>query len=364
MYKIYLDECGFTGEDLFNVDQPIFTLASIDLTEEICNELKSKHFNKVKAVELKHSSLAKRDNSQKMIIELIKDLSVNYPNSIKFSVVHKRYALVSKIVDILVEEVCYENGIDLYKRGANIALSNMLFYLMRSLASEDFFNNTLFNFQEMMRNRTKESYNSFFMPIFNNNFPKELDNSLSLIKDYHMLFGFSELKKISEDILDITLSQTLLLMHEWKIKIPESETIILIHDRSSNMSKNKIFWDKLVSPNSEPKIVGYDIRKMSYPIRINKTNFENSKEFVGLQIVDILAGAISRYFKWIINGKVENDTYGKILDIIMPSFFDFFDGHMLWPRPCVSPQELGTIGTNADDPIEYIVNIQNELSKT
>lgn len=355
MAKIYLDECGFTGEDLFNVDQPIFTLASLNLTEEICQELKEKHFNKVQAAELKHSSLAKRAKQQQMVIELIKDLGLNYPNSIKFVVAHKRYVLVTKIVDILIETVAYEDGIDLYERGANIAYSNMLFYLVRGLASENFFEKFLLSFQVMMRNRTKESYDNFFQSIFNNNFPKELDEFLSIIKMFHIRLGFSELNTIPKNVLDIALSEALILMNEWKINIPESENIILIHDRSSNMAKDKEFWDKLVSPNSEPKIVGYDRRKMSYPIRIEKTNFENSKEFAGLQLADILAGAISRYFKWIINGKDENDEYGKKLSLSMPISFG---GHMIWPSPDVTPQELGTIGTNADDPIEYVANIQ------
>ena len=310
---------------------------------------------------MKHSSLSKRPKQQKMIIELIKDLGVNYPHSFKFTVAHKRYVLVTKIVDILVETAAYEDGIDLYKNGANIAYSNMLFYLIRSLASEEFFNDMLHNFQEMIRIRTIESYDKFFKPLFTYNFPKELDEFLSIIKIYHLRLGFSELQTLPKNALDIALSEALILMNNWKISIPENDNIILIHDRSSNMSKEKEFWDRLVSPDSEAKIVGYDRRKMSYPIRIERTEFENSKEFVGLQIADVLAGAISRYFKWIIDGKDTNDEYGKNLALNMPLSFG---GHMIWPSPHVTPQELGTIGTDADDPIEYVANIQKELSNT
>jgi len=355
MAKIYIDECGFTGEDLFNTDQPIFTLAGLNLTEKICQELKDKHFNKVQAIELKHSSLAKRARSQQMVIELINDLDFNYPKSIKFAVVHKRYALVTKIVDILIETVAYEDGFDLYDRGANIAYSNMLFYLIKGLTSNNYFNEFLLSFQKMMRKRTKESYDNFFRPIFNNNFPKELDELLSIIKSFHIRIGFSELSKIPDNVLDLALSEALILMYEWKTDISESENIILIHDRSSNMAQDKDFWDKLVSPNLNHKIVGYDRRKMSYPIRIEKTYFENSKNFAGLQLADILAGAITRYFKWITNGKDENDEYGKNLSLNMPGSFG---GHMIWPSPDVTPEKLGTIGTNADDPIEFVANIQ------
>ena len=32
--QIFLDESGYTGEDLFNRDQPIFTLASLGVDDE------------------------------------------------------------------------------------------------------------------------------------------------------------------------------------------------------------------------------------------------------------------------------------------------------------------------------------------
>lgn len=189
MFRIYLDECGFTGEDLFNSDQPIFTLASIDLSEEVCLELKDKHFSSIQADELKHSNLARHPKQQEMVVDLIKNLGQSYPKSIKFAVAHKRYVLVTKIVDILIESLAYEDGINLYKDGANIAYSNMLFYIVRNLVSEDFFNNMIFNFQGMIRERTTESYDRFFKPLFETSFPEAVDKLLSLLKGFHIRLG-------------------------------------------------------------------------------------------------------------------------------------------------------------------------------
>ena len=287
----------------------------------------------------------------------MKDLGSNYPNSVKFTVAHKRYVLVTKIVDILIESMAHKDGIDLYKKGANIAYSNMLFYIIRTLVSEDFFNDMIFNFQEMIRTRTVESYDSFFKPLFDNQFPEEVDELLSLLQAFHIRFGYPFLQTLPADVLDIALTEALTLMNEWKINIPESENIILIHDQSSNMAKEKEFWDKLVSPNAPPKTVGYDRRKMSYPIRIEETEFANSRDYAGLQIADILAGAITRYFKWIINGKDENDVYGKKLVSNMP---EAFGAHMIWPSPHVTPDELGTNGNDADDPIDYVLKIRRD----
>ena len=68
MVRIFLDECGFTGEDFFNPDQPVFTLASLNIPEETCQKLKARHFSFVQANELKHSTLARRPKQQDMII--------------------------------------------------------------------------------------------------------------------------------------------------------------------------------------------------------------------------------------------------------------------------------------------------------
>ena len=118
--NIFIDECGYTGEDLFNEDQPVFVLSSTNLSEDVCQDLKGKHFSKVNAQELKHSRLAKNFNQQKMVINLLHDLAA-HSESVKFAIAHKRYILVTKIVDILIEPMAYEDGLDFYKNGLNIA---------------------------------------------------------------------------------------------------------------------------------------------------------------------------------------------------------------------------------------------------
>jgi len=125
------------------------------------------------------------------------------------------------------------------------------------------------------------------------------------------------------------------------------------------MAKQKEIWNELVKPTSQPTIIGYDRRKMSFPIRIKKTEFKNSRDFAALQIADILAGTYAKYFKWIIEGAKEDDEYGKKLDI---NIFDKFDNHIIWPLMDVTPQELGTIGADAEDPFEYFIKIINNLS--
>lgn len=58
MPTIFLDEAGYTGRNLLDPEQPILTLASLCYSEDACKDLKQRFFNRVKAKELKYSSLA------------------------------------------------------------------------------------------------------------------------------------------------------------------------------------------------------------------------------------------------------------------------------------------------------------------
>ena len=118
--RLFIDECGYTGEDLFNEDQPVFVLASFWLAEEYCVDLKHKYFSKVKAKELKHSRLSRYPAQQNMVIDFLRDIAKE-SDSVKFAIANKHYVLVTKIVDLLIEPMAYEDGLDFYQDGLNIA---------------------------------------------------------------------------------------------------------------------------------------------------------------------------------------------------------------------------------------------------
>ena len=354
MEKIFLDECGYTGEDLFNDQQPIFTIASLHLPEGTCKELKEKHFALIKAKELKHTNLVKRPVQQKMVFNLIKDLACN-SKVVKFSVSHKRYVLVSKMVDTFIETLAHEGGIDLYERGANIAFTNMLYYMTKSLAGEKFFQEMIFKFQEMMRNRTIKTYNNFFKLFFKNRFPEVLEDLFVFFKACHIRYGTSLIAKVPRDSLDIAFSNAFALVAIWSEDIPGS--ITLIHDKSSNMAKRKDIWNRILHPDIPPALVGYDRRTMRFPIRVKRTVFENSENWAGLQLVDILAGAMSRWMTWIFRGKDAADKYAKDLTEVIPEF----GGNTILPAPEFTPEQLGTTGSKVMDPIQHIIKIAKDL---
>lgn len=75
--NIFLDESGYTGYDLVHEGQPAFVIATLNLEENMCLELKNQFFGDVNAKELKHSRLAKRPQQQLMVLHFLRYLNEN-----------------------------------------------------------------------------------------------------------------------------------------------------------------------------------------------------------------------------------------------------------------------------------------------
>lgn len=351
---IYIDECGYTGEDLFNLQQPIFVLSSLRLSEQQCDDLKQKHFGKIQAKELKHSQLSRRTGQQKMVISFLKDLAEEEKN-IKFAIAHKKYVLVTKMVDLLIETMAHLDGIDIYKDGANIAYSNLLYFMMKDVAGKKIFNKLLLNFQRMIRERTVESYDNFFRIFFEDKYPESLKEVFIPFMGYHHRLGPPAVFALPENMLNIAFSEAFNLVAEWSKSIEGNWS--LVHDNSSNMAKDKDIWDAVTHPEVTPTVVGYDRRKMEFPLRVIDTKFQESKESSGLQLVDVMAGAMARCLEWVSQDEKPSDPYAEELVSFLP---ESFGGHILWPTPDVTPEALGTVGERAGDPIAHF----EELIKT
>src|SRR5947209_5137779 len=91
---IVLDECGYTGEDLTNREQPVFVIATHLLSEEQCQKMKAEFFPNFTGTELKHSRLQGKRRNEEAILALLK--VVLSPASVRLIAVHKRYAVILK----------------------------------------------------------------------------------------------------------------------------------------------------------------------------------------------------------------------------------------------------------------------------
>ena len=167
--QIFIDESAYTGEHQLDPGQPIFVLSSINLGDEVPVELHAKHFTGVQAKELKHSRLAKRSNGQQRILDFIRSLTSMHaadgvlPVATAFAA-HKKFQLLTLLVDLWVEPAMRKDGIDLYEQGGNVGFSNMAFCVL-GLAPQ-FLDELLRLFQAMMCERTRYTYETFWKFVY------------------------------------------------------------------------------------------------------------------------------------------------------------------------------------------------------
>jgi len=367
---IFIDESGYTGEDLLNPDQPIFILASLCLSESDCRELKERFFKKVKSPELKHKRLVE-NRRQGLIIDFLKELS-RTPNLVKLHITHKRYALVSKLVQWVVMPAARKNDIDLRINGRDIGLTYFIYHDLPELAGKEFVEDLLKRFQRMMIDKDHQSYHLFFDPLFDERYPQVSDKEHQRIIDYllwhikigHTTLGYDlidplEVSSRSLGIphsrpLDITLQPARELTENWRKDM--TDEIILYHDASMRMVEVFPLWQTFIHPYPPPALLQLNTNDPSYPVGIAATYLVNSKDWVGLQLADILAGATNWWIKWGEAGANSADKYGLELNNILQTFQKFAN----WPptNPTLEDfEERGMTEEEARLQDEYIEKI-------
>jgi hypothetical protein len=359
--RIFIDESGFTGEDLFNEHQPIFTVASTNLSDGETEELWKQLFSRSKATEIKHSALARDSRGQVLAVELIRHLAT-IPNRCTVFVAHKRFCLLSKLVDLWVEPAMHEGGVDLYEGGGNIALSNLLYFTLRTLNRKRF-DVHLNEFQRMMRERTRNSYADFWSRIYAAR--KQSKKRIAKVIDFFIMseveLGFPHLVHLPSKCLDICLAVALGIIEHWREL--NNEPLSVVHDGSSNMAKEKWLWDAIVSPDVPEQLVGFDEKRTTrFPLGVTETVFADSTIHRQLQICDVLAGAAATWAASLAQlGRTDRIQYCKELEAA--GIKNLLCGS-IWPVPEVKRLKSHPDQANMADPLSFFAEIVSSAKKT
>ena len=133
MIVVYLDECGFTGSDLNSGAQPVFTVATHIFPEDECSRIRKEFFGDVTASDLKHKNLRRRPAQQAMVAKFLEFVK-SEAGKCRIGLVNKKFGLLCKAVDWIIEPWLRRTGYDLYERGGNLATANLLHMMLMSFA--------------------------------------------------------------------------------------------------------------------------------------------------------------------------------------------------------------------------------------
>lgn len=349
MPTFYVDETGFTGEDLMEDNQPIFAQASHDFSTAETDEILNSIFKDVKANELKYKNLSRRPAHQDRIIELV-NFAAKDPKRVATWVAHKEYGMLTFVVEWWIEPLAHHIGINLYKDGGNQALSNMLFICLTGFWDEKFRKRLLLTFQRMLRARTQERFDECRALVQKTKANVWGDEKRTDVINYFWppfeALGFGHLATLPDHALDLALSGLVTITQHWRSR--SEGPFEVVHDRSSNMARQAWLWNKLSAPDLEPARFPGPHGDGLFPLNVTKTTFADSVTEKQLQICDVLAGATAASVRL-----PEGDEYRKklhdagILNLVVGT---------IWPSNDLSPEELGRAGWDGNEMIEWLTD--------
>lgn len=342
-----MDESGFTGEDLLTADQPLFVQATTDYSKEETQEIIDTIFKDVKADELKHKSLSRKPAHQDRVVELVKH-AVSTPKRVRTWVAHKEFAAVTFIVEWWIEPLAYQNGLNLYKDGGNHAMANMLFICLQGFWDEKFRKKVLLAFQRMFRARTQERFGECRRLIEKLWDETQGDEKRADIARYlwlsFELLGLKHVVGLPPHVLDLALPGLVRVGFSWRAT--HAGPWEVVHDRSSNMAKQKWLWDQLSATDLGKAQFDGPVEPSIFPMNVVTTRFADSKDEKQIQICDLLAGATSAALQL-----PDDDSYHmKLNDAGIQSLIV----DHVWPSDAISPEELGKKGWDGNQAIEWI----------
>lgn len=148
---IYFDESSFTGYNLLDPAQPIFTIANADVAEERARDILRASFPRYRGAEFKFSNIWS-SGSRADLLKFAAHLEEFGERSFVY-VVDERFAVLTKAVDFLIEPYMTDAGYDFYDDGFCWKYSNFIHYGLTELASPAL----LTHYQAFSRNPTPDT---------------------------------------------------------------------------------------------------------------------------------------------------------------------------------------------------------------
>jgi len=349
MKVLAFDESGYTGQDLLNREQPVFALSSVFLSDEESRELLS--LFSTKSSEIKFNKLRRYARFEKELEKFLDHWLISH-ETVKISLAHKEYMIIAQTVDKIIEPQANRDGLDLYEEGANLALTNVLYYCIDAFCNPTIFDNYKLAFINLFRNKKAEDIENFYYTtkqLINSSSDEEFKKDLYLVlASYPMINDI--LSEVDNFTLDVTATFFMVLTAYWSES--SKDTFDIIADESKPLTKYSWVFERMKSDKIEKREIGYGSRKITVPLKINRLSFVDSKTRPQIQVADIIAGA-SAYVGKSLTKYGQKDSLSemiyksKLMDLIV---------NPIWPHKAFTPKQLN-MDKSGSNPIDELTRI-------
>jgi hypothetical protein len=290
---IFFDESGFTGGDLLNTEQPIFCVGSTIICDEVAKEVLRRSFPDYQGPEVKFRNVWSSWKNKRGLVRFSEAIAKT-PELFFAYFVDKKFCVLTKFVDFLIEPVLHDAGYDFYANGYAPRFCNRFKFGLDQLCEPELFDCTVANYQAFAMNPTPQALDrlEFFVRIAANSVPSEVRDYYEMacigIDHFRAKYDFSEHQKSNE----IQLTTVLASVAYWRQKLDGS--IAVIHDQSSNFFRQADLWKRITRPTVAAQFHNAaGGGSFPFPLGVVSTTSGNSRDHAAIQVCDVISGLVA-----------------------------------------------------------------------
>jgi hypothetical protein len=290
--SIYLDESGFTGTNLLDPTQPFFCVASTDFSDVEADGILRAAFPNYRGEEFKFGALWRRERTREGMRSFSGAVGTD-PDRVFVWLIDKRFCVLTKLVDFIVEPLLYDMGYDFYQDQLPPRFCNWVHFSL--VKHKKLYDRALEVYDRLARFPSAESLAEARLAYATmaRRAPKSirwffewLQAGVDRFEEFHALDSFA-------DSSEIQLTSVLASISYWRQR--SGDEIAVKHDQSNNFFSQAEIWGKLTSPAvPAQELPTSGSGPIPFPLRVTSTSAVLSHESAAIQLCDVLAGLVNK----------------------------------------------------------------------
>lgn len=300
---IYLDESGFTGDDLYNPVQRFFTIASTIIEDREAQEILARCFPRYQGNEYKFTNIWKRERSRDGLRALAAEIP-RFADQAFVWIIDKRFCLLTKLVDYLVEPDAYDAGYDWYADGWGLKYLNTIHRDLVTHGADELYDCIIRSWDNFARNPSDEHLDALRQHLERGKATTEAP--LPSLFDL-LLRGLDRFLVRNPNLAHFTDSSVIQVTSVFSSitwwRQHRSEDFALVHDESSSFLKQRDLWDTMLRDDFvAPPFPIANGTEVELPLRVRSSTAVRSHDSYSVQLCDILAGLLAKAGPGLVGG--------------------------------------------------------------
>ena len=347
---LYFDESGFTGHNLLDPAQPIFVLASSDIETDAARQVLQRSFPRYRGAEFKFSNVW-RSSHKRGLVEFGRHLDSLHHHTFIW-IIDKRFCVLTKIVDFLIEPYITDAGFDFYADGFCWKYTNYIHFGLTQFASPQALERLLNAYQAFSRNPSDDALRILQLRLAA--LAEAAEHPVQVFLE-QMALGvrLSPNITISErfkDRMNCTLSACSHPSPTGERPLPKTSPLFMTCPPT--FFRHLDIWERLTNEHvpAQPYPLG-DGTTVEYPLRVVSTTAVDSRDSPSIQFCDICAGLAARHF----NPRLV-PTNRRLVDEALEAGFSSLDYNGIRPDH-IFPDQIPPRRRTGPDSVERMTEI-------